>query len=84
MDGARRPAYPLPAVSGVLLFGLAWAAVGILLGVQWWRERATEAAAAMAGGAAVTGSERNRFGRAEEQLADRPVRDDTLEEPSTT
>jgi hypothetical protein len=53
-------------VSGVVLFGLAWAAVGILLGVQWWRERAAEAAPTLVGGASVTGSERSRFGRAEE------------------
>jgi hypothetical protein len=49
-------------MSGVVLFGLIWAAAGVLLGMRWWRER--EADLRTAGGSAVTAGQRVRFGGA--------------------
>ena len=47
-------------MSGVVLFGLIWAAAGILLGIRWWRER--EADLRTAGGVAITAGQQARFG----------------------
>ena len=47
-------------MSGVAAFGLVWAAVGVLLGLRWWRER--EADLAAGGGVVATGGQRLRFG----------------------
>jgi hypothetical protein len=69
MDAEKADAYPLGAVSGVVVLGLLWAVAGILLGIRWWRERAAEAAAATHPAAAAT--ERVRFGRAPEDRSPR-------------
>jgi hypothetical protein len=61
MDAESAGAYPLGAVSGVVVFGLLWAVAGILLGFRWWRERAADAAVAT--NRSATGGGRPRFGR---------------------
>ena len=47
-------------MTGVGAFGLLWAAVGILLGIRWWRER--EADLGSPRSVAVPSPDRLRFG----------------------
>jgi hypothetical protein len=59
-------------MSGLVVLGLAWAAVGVLLGQRWWSEREQPLAhhAARAAGDDRRVREVNRFGQLSESRAD--------------
>jgi hypothetical protein len=68
-EGTNRT-YPFRPMSGVVVLGLLWAAVGILLGLRWWTERDQPLGHHVAREAQERARGRARFGQLAESRAD--------------